>query len=165
MNRRDFIGRLLASTAGLALAPEALLWRPEPGVLGLPPVVSGAPLTIEQMTRILHQQVLRQIPRSVLLEDQRAIGVELPDLFGVDFPPPVDVGPAGCERELLEPAAAALAGYIKQKRLRRFGVLEVPRSVEQTHVVVGDGLSLRGLMAFDVWEGRMVLRFDVLGVA
>jgi hypothetical protein len=166
MNRRDFIGRLLASTVGLALAPEDLLWRPEPGVVGLPPVIPGAPLTLEHLTLMMHKAILERIGPGTLVPETARADADMecwPHLLGIDFVAPREVGPAGCERAYIVPAAAAMAEAIRSRGIRTFGELKLPSGIDRTHRVSRDGLSVRGLMAWDPYLGEVVTRFSVIG--
>ena len=65
LDRRGFIGPLLASTAGLLIAPDALLWRPTPADMARPLVVPGALLTMEQiMADPVVRAAIEEFPRA-----------------------------------------------------------------------------------------------------
>ena len=165
MDRRDFIGRLLASAVGLAIAPKDLLWRPESGVVGLPPVAPGAVLTLEQITYEMHRLVLDRIGPCELVQGDGSKLRQGQHILGVDMTPPTDVGPEGCLKQYLLPAASALASEIAFRGMRYFDGLPVPPGVWQVERTWSDGFSVRGLMYFDALEGESILRFSVSGWA
>lgn len=68
-------------------------------------------------------------------------------------------------RSHLEPIVADMAAAVKRAGMNVMADLQIPRGVEEGHVVRSpkSGLSVRGLSGFDVTEGRMRGRLDVLG--
>lgn len=109
---------------------------------------------------IIGDTVVRRYPtgnREVPLTEQ--FGINLDMLRGEEY----DI-----ERTIIDPAAAQLAQFAKDRKLNTFGALGVPPA---THVPDaarvwhrdGRGAAMRGVALWDVLDHRMVMRFDILG--
>jgi hypothetical protein len=161
MNRRGFLGRLLASTAGLLIAPEALLWQPSP-LPDLPLVVPGSLLDLKTITAQIAAGLAGELPacESVKSWPGCESGVHW---FGLDMQAPGEVGPGGLSAQYIDPVVRLLSNEAKFRRLRRFGTLEIPPGVERAAIAEGHGVSVRGLMVYDIYRAAHVLRFDILG--
>ena len=165
MDRRGFIGRLLASTAGLIIAPEALLWRPDAKAVALPAVSAGALLTLQQITNEMHYAMLSRLNGLPLeLRDGRKKGEAwLTRQIYIDMLPPLNMDRYGLDaKRHIEPAAEALANELRFRGARVCGEAPLPRGYDQACVVRGDGLALRSIMDYDFMMDQTLLRFDVL---
>lgn len=159
MNRRAFFGRLLASTAGLLIAPEALLWRPTPADLALPLVASGALLTLEDITRMVAQQMSRALPAMAWVPDYRKLPGE--PRFGVDMEAPTAVGREGLSREYVDPLVYLLAREARFRKVTRFADLDLPSGELRACVARAGAVSVRGMTFWHIKDQQHVLRFDV----
>lgn len=173
MNRRGFLGTMLACLGATAIDPKALLWSPTPEASAI--VVPDAILTLNQIT----MQMLREIvnltgshglpmlvePSKIgygvsghVLNHQYSVGMEIApeiDRFGLDA------------ARFIKPAATAMAQRIG--RPKASGSLPLPNGVVRACVVRDpvSGLSLRGLQQYvEDWQsddgGYHKLRFDML---
>jgi hypothetical protein len=89
--------------------------------------------------------------------------VEDRPLFASD--PPRSRTRAATRREFIEPAARLMQAEIERLGLDTFGALRLPDGAVNAAVVYGheEGLSVRGVEAYDAYEGRTRLRLDFLG--
>ncbi len=174
MDRRGFLGTLLASVGVLAIDPSKFLWQPEATAVAV--IDPGAILTLE---RITHEMLVRivntlqvRVPfdfqsegkrllgraiyphPSLILNQQYSIGMAVPDTldrFGLD------------SQRFIVPAANALSTRVRG--LRACGALSIPTGMASC--IASDpvsGLSLRGLFAPEFVSGFRgdQLRFDML---
>jgi len=164
IERRAFLGTLLASLGVLAIDPKQLLWQPSPSG---PIIVDGAYISMEQITDRLLFELSRLISGSVVsaqrLGDQGLVGqvevsMEVPerlDRYGLDV------------ERYIEPAAHALAFRLKHARARTFAAPPLPVAYDQqaSWIVSREaGMALRGIrmnLGPDA-DWREALRFDVL---
>lgn len=176
MERRAFIGTLLAGVAGTIFADKTILWAPVPENVTAPVVASDALLTLDQITREALRQLVRQtnLPRILTVVPYGKLGeqhegIALTQQYNVDFKPPDDVDLNGLDPErYITPVSMLLAERLnKLPKLKGSGLLELPQAYHSSLVVDNaSGLAMRGIMGsfFDEELGRWQprLRFDVL---
>lgn len=173
MNRRGFIGTLLASVAGLALDPKTLLWRP---TVDAPLAAPEALLTLNQITMALARELAPLVGTGRLVtghvighrgcEHQLSIHMRVPETMDTEGLPPM----------VVKDVARTLLDQIRQHDVRRFGQLRIPDPLAwygHGTVVASrkHGFAIRGLyqpvfFPPDVGsDPEPILRFDVLGGA
>jgi hypothetical protein len=144
MNRRGFLGTMLASVGALTIDPATLLWKPTPE---LAPVVPTSILTLEQMTRYVAERLSEGFHGEHV--SGHLIGQEgLTHQFTVHFPPPKTIGQEGLAPAYLDPSVLALDQKLRAIRPTRFGCLPwLMRDDLDCHVVMlaASGLSVRGI--------------------
>jgi hypothetical protein len=171
--RRSFLGTLMASIVGTAFVPSELLWVPSPEK-GLPIVSPDAFLTLEAITR----EAARRLAQRIALPVTTAVrGDQLGDVqghrigdagmtgqYGVDLGVlPSELAEHGLSAErYIAPAVACLAEAIKRQGWDKFGELALPMACDSARVTV-DGVSVRGIMAYDTYSDQTLLRLDVIG--
>lgn len=80
------------------------------------------------------------------------------------LPTPADQqNPARYIKREVEPQMKQMARRLEIAGVDVYADLELPRGIEQAHTVRQDGVSLRVMKGFDVTEGRVRMRVDVLG--
>jgi hypothetical protein len=170
LDRRRFLGTLMASIVGAVVAPKALLWSPSPE-LGLPPVAPQALLTLDAIVREAARLLAERIELPVIRADE---GLRMGDgsmrqQLGIDLALPVSLSETGLDAErYLMPAVACFVGRIERERWRAFGELSVPMvgrasRMTSTRGVTGDGVSVRGVALYDDQTDLTYLRLDVIG--
>ena len=187
LDRRAFLGRLLAGLGGLTLTPTDWLWRPGPrDALTLPPVVPGSLLTLQQITMELayrineemssilapiaegqYTQTPRLSPYRIGDHMMMPIGepaIMLQHAFGVDMNPPREVRERGLDvARYVDPITDVLVRELKRRGVTALGGMSLPTGVEQAYQCQAGGAIVRGVMAFDMPSADYLLRFDVLG--
>jgi hypothetical protein len=180
MKRRDFIGALMASVAGAAVVPDALLWRPALEPADLPLLASDALITLNQITRsafryLEHRLSEQGLTNRVFVDGTHIGHPGLTKQFNVMLDCPPEVTERGLDQKrYIEPAMDAIAERLIRMDARRFGALSVPIvgylsgcSIRSERL----GLALRGILApryitddeIAYWgDSTMDLRFDVL---
>ena len=165
MDRRGFIGRLLASTAGLIIAPEALLWRPGVDSASLPLVYPGATLTLRQIVMEMHAAMMDRLDGLPLSHaDGHRIGENgVTQQAHIDMlAPPREVDRYGLDVDrYIKPAADLLADHLRQKGARMCGEFPLPH-LGNAYSASGGGLCVRGITNYDAWSDNILLWFDVL---
>jgi len=164
MERRAFLGTLLASLGVLAIDPKQLLWQPSPSG---PMLLDGACVSMEHITNRLLFELSRFVSGSVVsaqrIGDQGLVGQVH---VGMEVPENVDRYGLDVER-YIEPAAHALAFRLKHARARTFAAPPLPIAYDQqaSWIVSREaGMALRGIR-MNLGPGadwREALRFDVL---
>lgn len=163
MDRRGFLGTLLASLAATTIDPASLLWRPPSVSEGLSALQPEALVSLQAITRQMHREILRHWQgRDVVsgrlvgqdgLTRQLYVMAEMPsvvDQYGVD-----------CER-FVKPAALALAQRLQEARATRTGTLPLNLPGAQSAAVASADLSVRGICQWDMEYDKHLLRFDVV---
>lgn len=96
----------------------------------------------------------------------RSVAVTLDEQHGCMIEPPTAADlrdrPAYIRREV-EPLMAHMAWKLNEKKVDVFADLPLPKCVERSNIVRADGVSLRGIKAYDPTEARYKMRLDVLG--
>ncbi len=166
LNRRGFLGLLMAGTAGLML-PNDTLWMPS-SEMSLPPLKPEAIIGLEQMTKELVSRLAVKwdgylVPCEIIgdgpLVHQYNVSFEnapgMVDAFGVDAD------------RYIEPIARAFLQKLDAKKLHSFGRLPIPAGDSfRGCTVQKDGIVVRGVQGgyFDHEYGdwRNIVRFDVV---
>lgn len=165
LSRRGFLGTLMASIVGTAFVPSELLWVPAP-VTALPVLTPAALVTLQAITREAAVRLARRIALPVQRGPARLGFDGLTAQFGVDMQLPGTLEQWGVDAQrYIEPAMAAMANHVQHARWTRYGELTLPKAFEQTCVVTADGVSVRGVMAYDHMReaGVWLLRLDAIG--
>ena len=170
MNRRGFLGALMASLVGTAIAPSEVLWMPSPEK-GLPIVAPHAFLTLQQITHEVGRLMAKRIALPVsMAPDGLLLGSDgMTKLVHVLMPVPRELGVYGLDSDrYIKPVAEALTSRTQLEGWDRFG--ELPIRIGGCDVArwtrcTGKGVSVRGVMSYDPGFDEYMLRFDVLGRA
>lgn len=174
VERRTFIGTLMASVVGTAFEWRPLLWAPAPA-RDLPLIAPAALVTLEDITREALRRLVARVDSPMTLMPVNHIGDVLRNGFqlhhwGVDLAAdlPSIVNQCGFDPDrYLEPAMANLAHQLRKIQPRGCGQLPLPAGCFAVERLTdkASGLSLRGIFDYD-WreDGEAVptLRFDVL---
>lgn len=164
LDRRAFIGTLLASIAGTAISPASILWRPSPEAAAV--VDPKALLSLHQLTvefaRRLSQHVNGQIVDGSLLGQ-----TGLRDQFSIQMGFPAEVDRYGIDSDrYIKPAVDLMARKLQLSRATRFGQLPLLANLLpdgcQAALVTGNGVSVRGVRLYDPVDDIDTLRFDVV---
>lgn len=173
MNRRSFLGTLLAGVGTLALPKgDALLWMPEPRCVT--PVYEGACITLQQITTAMLEYFVEERPRPVRRVPKELIGANgLTHLLGVepsrDAPWPLLIERDGLDRErFIRPMARYFSSYIEHQLpgpVTACGELEsyIPGTagcVRVTHEPTG--YSIRGIYQYDIRQDKMRALFQMV---
>ncbi len=173
MDRRGFIGTLLAAIGVTAIDPKALLWRPSPEAIEI--IEPSAILTLNQMTFRMLKEIVNTLGVSVASDfagdkkiGQRIHGVELNHQYNVGMEMlPETVDRYGLDHErYIKPAAASLVKRLNG--VKGCGALPIPSGVIRGCVAHDprSGFALRGLMQYqmkyDYTEEIPIFRFDML---
>jgi len=170
VNRRSFVGVLMASLGTLAIDPQALLWKPAEGIADLPLVMPDAHLTLLQITTEMARRIGAEIQANYQPEIAKIGQYGMTHQRSVTMKLPAVVGAEGLEERLIRPACEAMIDTLKCSPIRAFGRLEMPTGCDEAVRVVHlpSGVAVRGLktMAFvdnGCWDH--ILRCDVLYAA
>lgn len=168
MDRRSFIGTLMAGLGALALKPPpGLLWEPTTEAVEV--AASGAFLTLNQITTEMLRQITEQLQVTVPFREEASLlghsvypqpSLVLNHQYNVGMVAPNEIDRYGLDVErYIRPAAMALSERVRG--VKGCGRLELPRGAEQACVMTHreSGLSIRGIRMF---EGLPNLRFDML---
>jgi hypothetical protein len=169
LDRRSFLGTLMASIAGTAFvqSPASLLWQPS-ALPDLPPVATGAILTLDRMTYAI-VKAMGRMGASATFDPTPAAALGERGLIhqvGVDMEEyPELVGASGYDARDVDPIAAKLVEQMKHRQIRTMGELPLPYGVERACIIRSnkDGLCVRGLQEYDMAFQRNLLRFDFIG--
>lgn len=175
MNRRGFLGTLLATLGATAIDPNALLWAPRPDAIDV--LDADALVTLTQITKaILHEITIRRADTALLRVQPTLVGhvSERGHTFNHQYhvsmaAPPSELDHHGLDHErYVKRIASALNHRIGQ--IEACGTLEHPRgdTIIQCATAFNEasGLSLRGLACEgfhpDTSEWTQWLRFDMI---
>jgi hypothetical protein len=167
MDRRRFVGTLLAALGATTIDPKALLWSPLPEATTV--VDSGAILTLNQITMQMLKEIVRITGYSVPFEPSAAkVGHSIRGAianrqFNVGMIAPEQVDRYGLDYErYIKPLARAFA--VRLKNLKGCGELALPDIAVRSCVVRDheSGLALRGIQHYVLEDGLDQLRFDML---
>jgi hypothetical protein len=160
MNRRGFLGTLIAGAAGLLL-PKDALWLPEPGIIAPaldPHAIIGLRHMTYEIARLLSQYAPGRVVHGGLIGEAGLIRQ-----FTVDgrFPPTVDHTGIDQQRFLV-PIAAALAKRVSEGNATYGELPIVMHGAMRCERVSGQGVSVRGIEYYDIGFNENLIRFDVL---
>jgi len=162
MNRRGFLGTLLASVGALTIDPATLLWQPPESTDGLPVLEAGAMVDLDAITKAMAEEVERLWQARVVRPFSKLGQGDLTRQVYITMLPPDKVDRYGLDRQrYVLPAASAMADYLRHYRASQCGVLDHPPGAESV-VVRREGLSLRGVRYYDLYTDQRLLRFDIV---
>lgn len=174
MERRTFLGTLLAGLGAMVVKPSAgLLWQPSEAAIEI--VEPSAFITLNQITMEMLRRITNELQVTVPLRAELSslIGHVIPDSslvlnhqYNVGMCAPEQIDRYGLDVErYIDPAAKALAA--RARGLKGCGALPLPSVPSMQACVMtcrSTGLSLRGLYQYSPlraeWEPN--LRFDIL---
>ena len=172
VSRRGFLGTLLGTVAGVALAdltPAQSLWFP--AAPDLAPVAPGALLTLSAITRELTRQLHAKIgdrlgpiaPIGKVGDADANWPLLLTDQFCLVMAHPSEVGPSGYPLSEVEAMAELLAGEVKHRDLRHLGQLSIPHGVSQGCSHVYRNIAVRAIQGYDLEFDKQLVKFDIIG--
>jgi hypothetical protein len=160
MNRRTFLGALVASLGTLAIDPATLLWRPPAVSEGLPVLQPDALVGLPRITREMSWEIGRLWCGGVPSAASKIGEDVLRHQFMVTMEAPGDITEYGLDPErYVRPAAAVLAERLRDARARVCGMPILPPAYDCVRVAdQTTGVVVRGI----VLEDALTLRFDVV---
>jgi len=162
MDRRGFLGTLLASVGALTIDPATLLWQPPAVSDGHPLLKPDAMVGLAAMTQQIHREILTQWQGTVV--QKRRIGEDgLTRQFYVTAEMPTEVDHNGLDYERwVRPVGLLLARRLREINAKRTGVLPIDLHGAQVAVAMTPELSVRGICQYYVGFDQSLVRFDVV---
>ena len=172
MNRRHFLGTLLASLGVAAVAPSDLLWTPAP-IEGLPLVAPDALIGLQAITdRVAHEIALHWSGQlHPVMPPESLIGQDgMTRQFNVSISAPPEVNHYGLDVERwIEPIGEQLSNALYRAGMTRCGRLPLPPAGVEAAVIAThpeSGVCVRGVQLYDPGfafsTAQHLLRFDVI---
>ena len=170
MERRDFFKSIAGLFAVAAIDPASLL-KPQARDLLEMARASSLPLSFQtqlhMLTHYMHKELVAVLPGFPEIGDTRGakLGDEFNKLLGIHFCPEVKDLHQDDEFMRLayvQPMVRTLEREIRRSQAVRFGKLPHPYGVDISAIISGQGISLRGIRAFDIVNYRFICRFDTL---
>lgn len=167
MERRGFLGMMLAGLGGLVLKPDfGLLWQPNETAVEV--VAPGAYIGLQQITMEMLRRIVNDLQVRVPHVDCAKIGHTTEGFHTLNHQHYVDMfAPSEIDRYGLDvdryiaPLAQALSR--RSAGLKGCGSLSLPVGVEAACLVKhSSGLALRGVKVYDIGMDSDRLRFDML---
>lgn len=166
MNRRGFLSRFVMGVAGIALAPElpkVIVFEPSKWQTYQAADAIGLQRITLEVFRVVDSLV--STPYLILRGHQLGHddnGVTINHQIRVD---PLWWSASGSEvkRSDIQGCGEALAARIKRDGMTHFAVLEHRLPGAESAVVTAHGLSVRGVMQYDIQRDEFRTRFDILG--
>lgn len=172
-DRRGFF----ASIAGLfavatvnpsqALDPSFYSNRPDADLAMVPETIKSQMM---RLTEFMHAELVKQVGHFPDVGGESKISTEFPHQFGIDFAPIHDdlkkLSDHQIKLRYVLPAMSRMASEIRHQKTSRFAHLPLPSGIDEAVRVSGQGVSLRGLRAYNIgadgMEAGYYCRFDVL---
>ena len=173
MNRRGFLGTMLALLGTTAIDPKSLLWTPD--VRAVEILEPSALVTLDHITKALVEEIARLRGTVVPLDvnvlrvgDTCASGYTLTDHYSIDMATaPQQIDRYGLDYErYIKPIAQAL--HRRTSAMKACASLELPSTVDYASMVrhPKSGVAVRGIshVHYDpvTDDTRHILRFDML---